>query len=496
MMFSTKGWPHTPTGGSAAVLLLVVGCAIGPSTTVNLPPPGSPRGATAVTTDSVRPFLDSLTAARAAEPAGPGPSRQPIRLDPQGDLAWLEVLRDTQLVALVRMAAANNRDVQAAIARVREYRAQAGAARLALFPALSANLAASKNQVIFGTFDPQNFDAVQLTADLNWELDFWGRVRRLSQAARFDYLGRDEDRRAAVLSLVSDVATAYLELRELDASVTIAEQTLASRRTTLELARQRFAQGVISELDVRLFESELAVPAVLLADLARLRGAKENQLRHLLGQEPGPVPRGLTLDAAVQAVAVPDSLPAELVLRRPDVVRAQRDWQAAAARVGVALGDRLPRFSLTGQYGTQRPDFTGLFESSAEIYTLRAGISIPLFPDGIPGHRHEAAQARAEQARAGYEQTVLGALREADDALAGLRFRRDQLAAQETQVLALRRALALAQQRYESGVSSYLEVLDAQRALLGAELGLVGGRRAYLGATVALYRALGGSWRD
>lgn len=483
-------WP--PAAGLAA--LVAAGCAVGPSTRLTPPPSPAPRGATAVTSDSARRFLDSLTAARAAEPAQTTPAARALRLDPQGDLAWLEVLRDTQLVALVRLAVANNRDVQAAMARVREYRAQAGAARTALVPSLSLNGFAVTNQIIFGLFDPQRFDVIQFSVDLGWELDFWGRVRRSAQAAQYDRLGRDEDHRAVVLSLVSNVATAYLELRELDAGVAIAEQTLASRRATLALAQERFAQGQISELDVRQFEAEAAGPAVTLAEVARRRGEKENQLRQLLGQDPGPVPRGLSLEAAVQAVTAPDSVPAAVLLRRPDVMRALRDWQAATARVGVALGDRLPRFSVTGQYGTQRPDFHSLFQEGTAIYSLRAGVSIPLFPESVLGQRHDAAEARAEQARAGYEQTLLGALRDADDALAGLRFRRDQLAAQETQVVALRRALSLAERRYESGVSSYLEVLDAQRALFGAELGLVATRRAYLGGAVQLYRALGGGW--
>jgi multidrug efflux system outer membrane protein len=206
------------------------------------------------------------------------------------------------------------------------------------------------------------------------------------------------------------------------------------------------------------------------------------------------VTRGRPLEATIQAVAVPDSIPADLLLRRPDVRRAERDLQAATARVGLAIGNRLPRVMLTGQYGRQSETFHDLFGSSPDIYVAQAGISIPLFTGGKLLDQQKAARARVDQARARYEQAVLQAMQEGDDALAGLRLSRDQLVAQETQERALARAYALAQERYNSGISSYLEVLDAQRSLFTAQLALVGLERQYLGATVLLYKALGGGW--
>lgn len=480
--------------GSLAVLA-AAGCAIGPSTRVTAPAATAVRIPDSLTAPAARRFLDSLIQVREREDSGVRvPAPRPLALDPASDQPWLEVLQDSQLVALVRIAVANNRELRLAVARVREYRALLGVARSELFPQLSFNAIAAESQVAFGSFPVQTFNVVKLTGDLAWELDFWGRLRRQTQAAGFDFQGREEDERAALVSLVSDVVTAYLQLRELDQALAISEQTLESRRATLALARRRFTEGVISELDVRQFEAEVAAPAARVADFARQRAEKEHQLGVLLGQLPGPIGRGRALAQVVQAVSVPDSIPATLLLRRPDVRRAERDFQAATARVGLAMGNRLPKVMIVGQYGRQNQLFRRLFSDSNEIYTAQVGVSIPLFTGGRLLDQQRAARARVEQARARYEQTVLTAFSEADDALIGIRLGRDQLGAQQTQVQALARAYALAVQRYQNGVSSYLEVLDSQRSLYNAQLSLVAQERQYLGATVRLYKALGGSW--
>jgi len=475
---------------------ILEGCAIGPSTSVRPPTYPAPRVADSLPGGSARGFFDSLAAARARGDTGVPviPAARPLVLDPSSDQAWLDVLGDSAVVRLVRQAVANNRDFQVATARVREYRALLGVARSDLFPQINLNGVASKNQVVFGSFGSLKYDVVRVTGDLSWELDFWGRIRRQTQAASFDLKGRQEDERAAVVSLVGDVVTAYLELRELDRAAEISQQTLESRRATLNLAQRRFAQGVISELDVRQFEAEAAASATRVADFARLRSEKEHQLNILLGEAPGPVIRGASLEQAVRSVQVPDSIPSTLLLRRPDVMRAERDLQAATARVGLAIGNMMPRVMLTGQYGRQHPGFDSLFAKANEVYVGQIGVSLPIFTGLRNENQVSAARARADQARSRYEQAVLQAFREGDDALVGLRLSRDQLTAQETQTQALARAYALAMQRYDNGISSYLEVLDSQRALFTAQLALVAQERQYLVQTVRLYRALGGSW--
>jgi multidrug efflux system outer membrane protein len=477
---------------------LVAGCAVGPSYHPEQVVPAATKVGAARSSDTARAFFDSLATARESDtlPANAGPRLAPkaVLPDSLASLAWLDIFRDSTMVGLVRTALAQNRDLQTAVGRIREFRAQVGVAKAPLFPTLTANGSASTNQVAIGSFPPTSYDAFRVTGDVAWELDFWGRTRRGVEAARADLATEEAGQRAVVLSLVSDVATGYLSLLELDQERSIAERTLASRQATLELARQRFKQGLTSELDVRQFEAQVAVPAGTLAQAERLRAEQEHQLSLLLGEAPSTVTRGGTLTHAVSALIVPDSLPATLLARRPDVQQAERAFAAATARIGVAEAARLPTFSISGYYGSQVPKAGDLFTSNGEIYQALAGVSMPLFTGGRLVNETRVARARADQARTQYEQSVLLALREASDALVGVRTARDQVASQQTQAQALRRALQLAELRYRTGVASYLEVLDAQRSLFDAELGLSQAQLRQLAAAVQLYRALGGSW--
>ncbi len=475
------------------VAALLAGCAVGPAFHPAPPVPPARQVGTGATNDTLRSFFDSLAVQSDSAP-GAINAHQAFRADSGAALRWVGLLRDTTLVRLVRTAVAQNRNVQVAIARIREYRASLGAAKGDLLPQVTANGGVATQQTVFGSLGTFKFDAWRATADLSWELDFWGRLRRGVGAASADLAAQEAAEQATLLTLVSDVAQAYLELREIDANLAVAERTLATRQQTLTLARKRFAQGIISELDVRQFEAAVAQPAASVADFTRQRAQKENQLSLLLGDAPGRIPRGLPLTEAVAGLTVPDSLPGGLVARRPDVRQAEAAWKAATARIGVAVGNRLPKVTITGQYGTQADRFSKMFTGKTEIYTAQAGISVPLFTGGKLVNQERAARAKADQARGQYEQAVLVALRETGDALAGVRASHDQVAAQQVQVTALRRALQLAEKRYTSGVASYLEVLDAQRGLFAAELALTSSERQYLVSAVQLYKALGGTW--
>jgi multidrug efflux system outer membrane protein len=479
---------------------LAAGCAAGPSYHPEQPVPPATQVGAAPSSDSVAAFFDSLASARSRDSAVAGavppvPQRS-LRPDSAAALAWLDLFRDSTLVGLVRTALQQNRDLRTAVGRIQEFRAEVGVARSSLFPELTANGSVSTNQVAIGSFPPTSYDAYRLTGDVAWELDFWGRTRRGIEAARADLASEEASERAVVLSLVSDVASGYLSLLELDQEQAIAERTLASRQATLALARQRFEQGLTSELDVRQFEAQVAVPAATLAQTERLRAQQEHQLNLLLGETPATVRRGGGLLEAVSALRVPDSLPATLLTRRPDVLAAERAYAAATARIGVAQASRLPTISISGSYGTQASKAGDLFKSNTEIYQALAGVSVPLFTGGRLSNQKRVAEARAEQARNQYQQSVLVALREASDALVGVRTARDEVAAQQTQAQALRQALRLAELRYQSGISNYLEVLEAQRSLFDAELALSQAQLRQLSAAVELYRALGGSWAE
>jgi multidrug efflux system outer membrane protein len=480
---------------SAPFLLLLAGCAVGPSYKQPVVPPQSGQ-VTIRTPDSVQAKLDTVVQVRDSLLRLRTGESVELKSGAATDVAWLNLLQDTVLVQLVRRALEQNRDVQVAMARVRESRALAGASKGALYPQLYANASAATNQVVFGTFGAQKYDALIIQANLQWEIDFWGGIRRSVQAANFDAAAVQEGENAVRLTLVADVATAYVELRELDDDLAISLSTLESRRETLRIARRRYEQGLISELDVRQFEAEVAGPAAAVALYSRAISQKENQLRVLLGEGPGEIPRGLPLVQVVRGLNVPDSLPAALVAQRPDVKRADREAAASNARIGVAIANRLPQFLVTGSYGTQATGTIGLFRSSTETYLLQGGISIPLFTGGRLVNEQRAAVARADQSRSAYEQAVLVALGEVSDALVGVRTSRDQAAALDLQVAALERAEALATMRYQAGLSSYLDLLDAQRALYTAQLAQAQTRRLRLVSAVQLYKALGGSWNQ
>ncbi len=476
---------------------LLTGCRIGPSYHVPAPVPGDATIRVSPLPDSSRAFFDSLAVARLRDTTAVSRLRitpRPFVVDSLAGPAWRDILRDTTLVRLVDTALDRNRNLQTAMARIREFRANAEIARAPLFPSLTVNASASSNQIALGIFPPASYRAIRVTGDVSWELDFWGRIRQGVTAANADVAAGVAAERAVALSIVSDVATAYLQLLELDQEHDIAQQTLATRRATLELARERFAQGVISELDVKQFEAQVAAPAVTLAATERARIQTEHTLNMLLGEAPTAIHRGGTLVRAVDALDVPDSVPATLLARRPDVEQAERNYAATTARLGVADAARMPTLMLGGAYGSQTPTPGDLFTSNTRIYQLQAGVSIPLFTGGRLAGQAAAARARVEQARAQYEETVLGALRDTDDALVTVRTARDQAVAQATQAEALSGALDLAQLRYQSGIASYLDVLEAERSLFTARLALSQAQLQQLVAAVQLYKALGGGW--
>jgi multidrug efflux system outer membrane protein len=296
-----------------------------------------------------------------------------------------------------------------------------------------------------------------------------------------------------ILQQVSGVAQSYFDLRQLDMQLEIATRTLKSWQESVDIAHARLEEGVITQLDADQFEAQRANAAARTADLARQMIQKENELSVLLGRNPAAIPRGRSLLDQALPSEVPAGLPSELLQRRPDIIQIEQQLAAATARIGAAKADRFPRFSLTGILGIASGTLTRMV-NPGQFAILAPELTQPLFNAQILGFQQRQAEAQARQAVAQYEQTILTAFREVEDALVAIGKTREQTRAQEQQVVSLRSAVELATLRYQGGVANYLDVLTAQQSLFDAELSLAATRRLHLVSIVQLYRALGGGW--
>lgn len=414
------------------------------------------------------------------------------------DLPWWDFFRDPVLQGLVREALEKNQDLALAVARVEEARALSGVAKADFYPQVAAQASGAygqpfSKQIVPGSSETGRFG---LSASVFWELDLWGRVRNQSAAAMADLLATDEGRRAVVLSLVSGVAQAYVELRELDLELEVARANTETRRGTLDLFEKRARGGVASDLEVNQARADLAFTSAAIPLTERLIALKENEIAVLLGRTPGPVARGAALVETPVAPELPAGVPAALMERRPDLVAAEQGVVAATARVGVAVANRLPQLSLSGLIGLDARNVPDAFTPDALLWNVGAGLLAPIFQGGRLSSEEEAARARLEQAAAAWRKAVQVAFREVSDAAVSvvkLKAARQEL---EKQVKATREATRLALLRYQGGVSSYLEVLDAQRQQFDSELQLTRTRGAELGSVVLLYRSLGGGWQE
>jgi multidrug efflux system outer membrane protein len=413
------------------------------------------------------------------------------------DLPWWEVFQDPALGALVREALERNRDLQAAAARVEQARYIAAIARSEFFPTLGYETdATTGNDTFLGTPSPDSDadDAYLAAVNFAWEIDVWGRIRRSSEAARAQLFATEAFRRGVVLSLVTGVAQAYFELRELDLELEIAHESVATFQETFDIFDRQFRGGVASRLDPLRAEAALAQAAASVPDIERQIVAKENQIAVLVGRTPGEVTRGATLVDQQLLPEVPAGIPADLLVRRPDLAEAEQNLVAQNALVGVALAEFLPRIGLTGLAGSVSTELSSLLDSGTGLWSLAALASGPIFTFGRNWYRYEGQQAAVEEAAAVYEQTALVALQEVSDALVARQKLETVRVEQERAVIALREGLRIARIRYVGGLATYLEVLDAQQQLFPAENDLARTRRDQLVAVVALYRALGGGW--
>ena len=417
------------------------------------------------------------------------------------DLQWFELFRDETLTGLVQTALQQNFELRIAAERILQARAAYGITRADQFPSIDVSAGATalrSSQRGAGGAVPAGADSdvsyVQAGFSVGWELDVWGRLRRLSEAARAQYLATEEARHGVVTTLVADVSQTYLALRALDLELEIARRTRDVATDSLRLTETRRASGVASALDVRQAEQLLFTTTGQLASIEREIAQAENALSLLLGQVPGDIPRGRTLDALQAPPRVPAGLPSTLLERRPDIRRAEQELVAANARIGAAKAEYFPRISLTGFLGGQSRALSDLLSGPALLATAGVSAAAPVFNAGRTRSNVKLAEAIHREALVNYQRAIYTAFKDVSDGLAAYSKTSEQRAQQEQLVQALTESARLAIQRYEGGLDSYLPVLDAQRSLFQGELELARLRQQALASVVQLYRALGGGW--
>ena len=428
------------------------------------------------------------------------------------NLAWWDLLKDRELQELIRIALTENQDLRTAVASVDQYRAQLVMTRWDLAPSLSYGGTAFLYQTSGGnaTTIPGGGGAIVLPGtaggdnttfsntigfgSLKWEIDLWGRLRRAVESSEAQLFAQEENQRAVILSLVGGVGEAYFSLRSLDLQVDITKRTLKTWEESVRLSQLKFKQGYIPKLDLDRFEAERAGTAAKLAELEKQVVQTENHLSVLLGRRPASITRGLKLTEQPMPPEVPAGLPSELLQRRPDLLQAEHTLASATAGIGVAQANRFPQFALGGALAGANANLNGNQLGPLFIQNISANLAGPLLNATALGYQVTVNETKAQQAALQYEKAIVNALREVEDALISVQKSREQREAQEQQVAALQSAFHFAEQRYQGGRASYLDVLTSQRSLFESELALARTLQGQLVSVVQLYTALGGGW--
>jgi multidrug efflux system outer membrane protein len=450
-------------------LVLAAGCAVGPAFKSPDPhPPAAFRGAEGAGTNSL------------------------------GDLPWWALFQDPALQVLIRSALTNNYDLRVAAARVEESRALLAQSRSVFYPQVTyqGSSGAAKNVVggvpydIGGGAGKGN----DLAGSVSWEIDFWGRIRRLNESARAQYLATGEARRDVTISLVSGVAQSYFQLLALDDELVIAEDATNSFAQSLKLFNQRLQGGVSSRLETAAAEAAMASAAAAIPELRRQIVLQENQLRVLLGLNPGPVPRRPLALREQTLPEVPPGLPSALLERRPDIRRATQLMRAANAQVGLATANFYPHITLTGLFGEVSSELVPFTSGAVSAWALAGNLAGPVFQGGLLRAQLRQARAAWDEARLQYYSTVLNAFREVSDALVSCQELARERREQGRAVAAYQEAVQVANQRYHAGRANYYELLQEQQQLFPAQTALTQTLLNQLLSTVQLYKALGGGW--
>jgi multidrug efflux system outer membrane protein len=456
----------------AAVLVglaLLTGCAVGPN--YKQPP--------AVAPGDFR------------EVQGPPPSAPAL-----ADQPWWVVFQDPELQKLIDEALGTGFDVRLAAWRVEEAAAAAGIAHSEFWPQIffGGQWSRSQQSTYVPPFNHSTNNIQNLNVNFNWEIDLWGRVRRLNEAARAQFLATEEARRGVLLSLISEVAQTYFQLRELDEELGIAKNTADAFKETADLFQRKLNEGAASALETSYATASYKQVAATVPEIERQIEATENQLNLLLGRNPAGVTRGRELAAQPVPPEVPAGLPSELLQRRPDIRQSEQQLIAANALVGVATANFFPTISLTGLFGTVSPTVSNMFPAG-RMWAIGAGMLGPLFQGPRLQSQYDVAYAQWQQAVVLYEQTVTSAFAETTTVL----YAREKLAASVAELVQsvdnYREMVRLTNVRYNSGLSNYFEVLYAMQQLFPAEISLARARLALLTDYVNIYKALGGGWK-
>jgi multidrug efflux system outer membrane protein len=456
----------------AAVLVLSIsGCTVGPN--------------------YKRPDVDVPTTYRAAPVSDAAANPSPAL----GEAKWFDVFQDEQLQILIRVALQQNFDLRIAATRVLQAQAQLGITRADQFPNLSAGAGIGTQRqaatVLFHGFE-ETTGQVSLSA--SWELDFWGKYRRATEAARANLLASEWGRRAVVNTVISNVATTYFELRALDLQLEISKQTLASRQDSLKLEQALEQNGSTSLVDVRQSEQLVYTASETIPNVERQIAQDENLINILLGRNPGPVERGRQLTDQPHPPSIPPGLPSALLERRPDIQQAEAQLIAANAQIGVAKAAFYPDISLTGTAGFQSLSLSKLFTGPSSFWNVGPTLTVPIFTAGKLRSNVHLTEAQQQQALLTYQQTIQQAFRDVSDSLIAYQKNREFREQQELLTASAEDSAKLAQIRYQAGVASYLEVLTNDTNFFAAQLNLASAQQNELTALVQVYNALGGGW--
>jgi outer membrane protein, multidrug efflux system len=461
--------------GLSLTLLLSMGCAVGPNyKRPSADVPGMYRGSMPQKEEPAQPAAESL-----------------------GDQKWWEVFQDKQLQDLIHTALRQNYDVRIAVTRILQAQAQVGITRADQLPSVNGEaLALNERNPKTKLFRQYETSANQLDLSLAWDLDFWGRYRRATEAARANLLATEWARNAVIGTLVSNVATAYFQLRSLDLQLEISRRTLASRQDSLKLTQTLANGGATSMLDVRQAEQLVSTAAETIPDLERQIEQQENFLSTLLGNNPGPIARGMKLTEQPHAPDVPAGLPSNLLERRPDIREAEAQLIAANAQIGVAKAAYFPQISLTAAAGYQSSALTSLFTGPAGLWSFGGSLVQPIFTGGRIRSGVKFSEARQQEMVLTYQKTIQQAFRGVSDALVEYHKDREFREYQQQLAFSAQDAAQLSETRYRGGAASYLEVLTNETNYFNAELGLAQAQANELVALVQIYQNLGGGWQQ